>query len=235
MYGKSVPFSPSLELEIEGGGASDIDPETLANTLQNSAVQAMDTVSSVVEQPLQQVFTTIVPENLTSTNEDIGVGSEQYPNATVNVDEKIMSKVMKAFTFRSHEFKSSLQPPKDFFKVAWFFLYILYASMLAITWQVEDTRNSLLLGLLFNLLWVPAFMYNSALGVAVICVMIYFALDSYIRMGKDGFESQRKFFIAYIVWLFFALFLNTYIALKSGQVVNLFLQALQLIGLSNKE
>ena len=108
--------------------------------------------------------------------------------------------------------KAPLQPPDWFFGFAWTFLYTVYGVTLYDTWQTVECRNSLLWGLGLNLLWTPIFAYNSKYALLVLAAMIVLAFDSLKKLNKNGYIIESNWFTVYIVWLFFALYLNMYIA-----------------------
>lgn len=103
------------------------------------------------------------------------------------------------------------QPPDIVFKVVWACLYTLYFVILAKTWKSPSSRTFLLLGLALNFAWVPAFLYNPRLGLGVLIACIIIALITSNRLKRDGYNDLKNWFTLYIVWLFFALSINTWI------------------------
>jgi tryptophan-rich sensory protein len=107
--------------------------------------------------------------------------------------------------------KAPWQPPNSVFPVVWTFLYTVYFVLLAKTWKSTSSRNSLLIGLILNIAWIPAFAYNAKAGLAILAIMIGVAFDTSRRLELDGYHTLNNWFQPYLVWLIFAFTLNLYI------------------------
>ncbi len=104
--------------------------------------------------------------------------------------------------------KAPWQPPSAAFRIVWPILYALYALALYMEWSSEQTRNYLLLGLVLNLCWVPAFTYNVRLALLLLTCMIAVAVKCIMLM-----KNKNKWILApYLAWICFAWTLNAYLA-----------------------
>jgi len=102
--------------------------------------------------------------------------------------------------------KAPWQPPSIAFRIVWPILYALYALALYMEWSSEQTINYLLLGLVLNLCWVPAFTYNVRLALLLLTCMIAVAVKCIMIM-------KHKWILApYLAWICFAWTLNAYLA-----------------------
>ena len=106
--------------------------------------------------------------------------------------------------------KAPWQPPGFTFRIVWPILYALYAVVLYLEWNNTTTRNYLLLGLVLNLCWVPAFTVNSRLALLLLTGMIGVAIASILQM--KGRRASMYAFAPYLVWISFAWTLNAYLA-----------------------
>ena len=112
--------------------------------------------------------------------------------------------------------KSSLTPPGLVFSVVWTVLYVLIGISAAILYNSHGVSKRVLLPLfaiqlLFNVLWSFCFftMQSIVLGLAVLFILLVLAVAYFI--GLLWMERVAAFFfLPYLLWLFFATYLNTY-------------------------
>ncbi len=118
--------------------------------------------------------------------------------------------------------KSSLTPPDIVFPIVWGLLYALIGISGGLLYSAKDTpsRKTLLwlfaVQLLLNVSWNVLFFYqqNPTLGLVNILVLdvlaAMFCILAFIRK-----RSVALFFLPYLIWMFFATYLNLYIALNN--------------------
>lgn len=113
------------------------------------------------------------------------------------------------------------QPPDYVFKFVWPVLYTIYAYVCYKYWNQPILRNTLLVGLALNLAWVPIFVANTELALAVILGMIAVAIETLRLLYKDdtlksreGLARSAVIFSPYLGWLLVALSLNAYLVWK---------------------
>ena len=118
--------------------------------------------------------------------------------------------------------RSSLSPPDYVFKIVWPLLY----TLLTVSFFILLTDNKCLgickpipffiIQMIFNLMWTTVFfrykMIRSALALTFI--IIFFTLITFSEMIKIN-KIAAYLLIPYILWLFFAAYLNFYIVLKN--------------------
>ena len=115
--------------------------------------------------------------------------------------------------------KAPLTPPGWVFAVVWSILYVLIGISAGLLLAGNNITKRLLLALFvvqlfFNLLWSFCFftMQSVTLGVAVLFMLVVMALAYFF----GAFLVERKvayFFLPYLLWLFFACYLNIYMAM----------------------
>lgn len=115
--------------------------------------------------------------------------------------------------------KAPLTPPGWVFAVVWSILYVLIGISAGLLLAGNNVTKRLLLALFavqlfFNLLWSFCFftMQSVTLGVAVLFMLVVMALAYFF----GAFLVERKvayFFLPYLLWLFFACYLNIYMAM----------------------
>ena len=115
--------------------------------------------------------------------------------------------------------KAPLTPPGWVFAVVWSILYVLMGISAGLLLAGSNVTKRLLLALFvvqlfFNLLWSFCFftMQSVTLGVAVLFMLVVMALAYFF----GAFLVERKvayFFLPYLLWLFFACYLNIYMAM----------------------
>ncbi len=113
--------------------------------------------------------------------------------------------------------KSSFTPPDYVFPIVWGVLYVLIGISVGLLYNVHDiSKRPLLLlfalQLLFNVSWnfFFFFMQSPILGFANLLVLI--ALGMAYFVGTFWVKrSAALFFLPYLLWIFFATYLNFYI------------------------
>lgn len=115
--------------------------------------------------------------------------------------------------------KSSLTPPDYVFPIVWSVLYVLIGISVGLLYNVHNISKRPLivlfvLQLLFNVSWTFFFftMQSSLLGFVSILVLVvlgvaYFLGTLWVK------RSSALFFLPYLLWLFFATYLNFYIVI----------------------
>jgi benzodiazapine receptor len=110
--------------------------------------------------------------------------------------------------------KSPLNPPGYVFGIVW---PILYFSMSISAYRTfTETKNLFLIQLLFNALWSWLFFAFQMPFVALlnIWLLIYLNIKLTLKMFyKD--KLSGILFIPYVLWLFFASYLNLFIVLNN--------------------
>ncbi|MDC0529353.1 tryptophan-rich sensory protein [Gammaproteobacteria bacterium] len=110
--------------------------------------------------------------------------------------------------------KSSLNPPGYVFGIVWPILYILI-SISAFRTFVE-TRNLFLLQLFFNAIWSWLFFAFHMPVIALLNIWLLIALNIKLAINMFRVDSMSGFlFVPYIVWLFFASYLNLFIVINN--------------------
>ena len=110
--------------------------------------------------------------------------------------------------------KSSLNPPGYVFGIVWPILYILM-SISAFRTFVE-TRNLFLLQLFFNAIWSWLFFAFHMPVIALLNIWLLIALNIKLAINMFRVDSMSGFlFVPYIVWLFFASYLNLFIVINN--------------------
>jgi tryptophan-rich sensory protein len=110
--------------------------------------------------------------------------------------------------------KSSLNPPGYVFGIVWPILYILMSISAFRTFA--DTRNLFLLQLFFNAIWSWLFFAFHMPIIALLNIWFLIALNINLIINMFRIDSISGFlFIPYIVWLFFASYLNLFIVINN--------------------
>ena len=110
--------------------------------------------------------------------------------------------------------KSSLNPPGYVFGIVWPILYLLMS--IAAFRTFKETKNLFLIQLLFNTLWSWLFFAFQMPFVALldIWLLIYLNIKINLKMFYQD-KLSGLLFIPYILWLFFASYLNLFIVLNN--------------------
>ncbi|MDB3952080.1 tryptophan-rich sensory protein [Gammaproteobacteria bacterium] len=110
--------------------------------------------------------------------------------------------------------KSSLNPPGYVFGIVWPILYILMSISAFRTF--EETRNLFLLQLFFNAIWSWLFFAFHMPVIALLNIWLLIALNIRLVINMIRIDSISGFlFVPYIVWLFFASYLNLFIVINN--------------------
>ena len=110
--------------------------------------------------------------------------------------------------------KSSLNPPGYVFGIVWPILYLLM-SISAFRTFIE-TKNLFLIQLIFNALWSWLFFAFQMPFVALLNIWLLIYLN--IKLNFKMFYQDKLsgfLFIPYVLWLFFASYLNLFILLNN--------------------
>ena len=110
--------------------------------------------------------------------------------------------------------KSPLNPPGYVFGIVWPILYFLMSISAYRTFT--ETRNLFLIQLLFNALWSWLFFAFQMPFVALlnIWLLIYLNIKLTLKMFYQD-KLSGILFIPYVLWLFFASYLNFFIVLNN--------------------
>ena len=110
--------------------------------------------------------------------------------------------------------KSNLNPPGYVFGVVWPILYVLMS--IAAFRTFNNTKNLFLTQLLFNALWSWLFFAFQMPFVALLDIWLLIYLNIKINLKMFYQDKLSGFlFIPYVLWLFFASYLNLFIVLNN--------------------
>ena len=110
--------------------------------------------------------------------------------------------------------KSPLNPPGYIFGIVWPILYLLMSISAFRTFN--ETKNLFLIQLLFNALWSWLFFAFQMPFIALLNILLLIYLN--IKLNLKMFYQDKLsgfLFIPYILWLFFASYLNLFIVLSN--------------------
>ena len=110
--------------------------------------------------------------------------------------------------------KSQLNPPGYIFGIVWPILYILMSISAFRTFN--QTKNLFLIQLLFNAIWSWLFFAFQMPFIALMNILLLIYLN--IKLNLKMFYQDRLsgiLFIPYVIWLFFASYLNLFIVLNN--------------------
>lgn len=114
--------------------------------------------------------------------------------------------------------RSPLTPPSYVFGIVWTILYIMIAISGWLIWEekckldISVIKKVYILQLILNWSWMPIFFKYHLVGLALVCLVIItilVALLIYMIFYKQRLSSLLL--IPYLVWLFLACHLNSYI------------------------
>ena len=110
--------------------------------------------------------------------------------------------------------KSPLNPPGYVFGIVWPILYLLMSISAFRTFN--ETKNLFLIQLLFNALWSWLFFAFQMPFIALlnIWLLIYLNIKINLKMFYQD-KLSGLLFIPYVLWLFFASYLNLFIVLNN--------------------
>jgi tryptophan-rich sensory protein len=110
--------------------------------------------------------------------------------------------------------KSSLNPPGYVFGIVWPILY-LFMSISAFR-TFNKTKNLFFIQLLFNAMWSWLFFAFQMPFIALLNIWLLIYLN--IKLNLKMFDQDKLsgfLFIPYVLWLFFASYLNLFIVLNN--------------------
>ena len=110
--------------------------------------------------------------------------------------------------------KSPLNPPGYVFGIVWPILYLLMSISAFRTFN--ETKNLFLIQLLFNAIWSWLFFAFQMPFIALLNIWLLIYLN--IKLNLKMFYQDKLsgfLFIPYILWLFFASYLNLFIVLNN--------------------
>jgi len=110
--------------------------------------------------------------------------------------------------------KSTLNPPGYVFGIVWPILYILMSVSAYRTFT--KTRNLFLIQLFFNAIWSWLFFAYHLPTLALINIWILIVLN--LKLSMDMYKIDLisgVLFIPYVLWLFFASYLNLFIVINN--------------------
>ena len=110
--------------------------------------------------------------------------------------------------------KSPLNPPGYVFGIVWPILYLLMSISAFRTFN--ETKNLFLIQLIFNAFWSWLFFAFQMPFVALLNIWLLIYLN--IRLNLKMFYQDKLsgfLFIPYVLWLFFASYLNLFIVLNN--------------------
>ena len=110
--------------------------------------------------------------------------------------------------------KSSLNPPGYVFGIVWPILYLLMSISAFRTFN--ETKKLFLTQLLFNALWSWLFFtfHMPLIALVNIWVLIYLNIKLNLKMFYQD-KLSGLLFIPYVIWLFFASYLNLFIVINN--------------------
>jgi len=110
--------------------------------------------------------------------------------------------------------KSSLNPPGYVFGIVWPILYLLMSISAFRTFN--ETKNLFLIQLLFNALWSWLFFAFQMPLVALLNIWLLIYLNIKINLKMFYIDKlSGLLFIPYVLWLFFASYLNLFIVFNN--------------------
>ena len=110
--------------------------------------------------------------------------------------------------------KSPLNPPGYVFGIVWPILYLLMSISAFRTFN--ETKNLFLIQLLFNTLWSWLFFAFQMPLVALLNIWLLIYLNIKINLKMYYIDKlSGLLFIPYVLWLFFASYLNLFIVLNN--------------------
>ena len=110
--------------------------------------------------------------------------------------------------------KSPLNPPGYIFGIVWPILYLLMSISAFRTFN--ETKNAFLIQLIFNAVWSWLFFAFQMPFIALLNIWLLIYLN--IKLNLKMFYQDRLsgfLFIPYVLWLFFASYLNLFIVLNN--------------------
>jgi tryptophan-rich sensory protein len=118
--------------------------------------------------------------------------------------------------------KAPWTPPSYVFGIVWPILYVLMGISFLLVWKNKkcfpycSPLTYFLIQLGFNLIWTTLFfvMKKPLLALVDICLIIYFAMQTYKRFIKID-RLAAYLLVPYLLWLLLAFSMNFYIVLMN--------------------
>jgi translocator protein len=118
--------------------------------------------------------------------------------------------------------KSSLTPPDNIFGIVWPILYILLITSFYLIFSNKkcfpycNQLTYFIIQIIFNLLWTTIFFKFKKIktSLLIILIIIFFTIISYFKFYKIN-KIASYLLIPYLLWLFFAMYLNFFIVIKN--------------------
>ena len=110
--------------------------------------------------------------------------------------------------------KSPLNPPGYVFGIVWPILYLLMSISAFRTFN--ETKNLFFIQLLFNAMWSWLFFAFQMPFIALLNIWLLIYLNIKLNLKMFNQDKLSGFlFIPYVLWLFFASYLNLFIVLNN--------------------
>ena len=110
--------------------------------------------------------------------------------------------------------KPDLAPPAILFPIVWTILYSILGITLTYFYDDKVIRNAIIINIMINVIWPVLFFRFQLLFISIIWLI--FIIISTIKLFLK-IEKNNKLFmylnLPYLIWLFFALYLNVMIFL----------------------
>ena len=117
--------------------------------------------------------------------------------------------------------KSSLTPPGYIFSLVWGVLYLLMGISAGIVWSARNVYSWVLtvlfaVQLLLNLAWSFAFFWMRSPVAGIVVLALLLACVAFYVIGCYNQSRVAAYLnIPYLMWLVFALYLNSYIVMSN--------------------
>ncbi len=117
--------------------------------------------------------------------------------------------------------KSSLTPPGYIFSLVWGVLYLLMGISAGIVWSARTVYSWVLtvlfaVQLLLNLAWSFAFFWMRSPVAGIVVLALLLACVAFYVIGCYNQSRVAAYLnIPYLMWLVFALYLNSYIVMSN--------------------
>jgi tryptophan-rich sensory protein len=117
--------------------------------------------------------------------------------------------------------KSSLTPPGYIFSLVWGVLYLLMGISAGIVWSARTIYSWVLtvlfaVQLLLNLAWSFAFFWMRSPVAGIVVLALLLACVAFYVIGCYNQSRVAAYLnIPYLMWLVFALYLNSYIVMSN--------------------
>lgn len=117
--------------------------------------------------------------------------------------------------------KSSLTPPGYIFSLVWGVLYLLMGISAGIVWSARTVYSWVLtvlfaVQLLLNLAWSFAFFWMRSPVAGIVVLALLMACVAFYVIGCYNQSRVAAYLnIPYLMWLVFALYLNSYIVMSN--------------------